>query len=60
MELQDYKEGNITDSWDPLPFSTLLPSPLSQLLWNMITNDKGISVEIWEQFIGSNILSITF
>ena len=46
MELQDYKEGNVTDVWDPPPFSSLLPSPLSHLLWDMIINDKGISPEI--------------
>ena len=26
----------------------------------MITNDEGISLEIWNQFIGSDVLSIAF
>ena len=46
MELQDYKEGNVTDVWDPPPFSSLPPSLLSHILWDMITNNKGISTEI--------------
>ena len=60
MELQDYKEGNVTNIWNPPPFSSLLPSPLFHSLWDMITNDKGISLEIWDQFIGGNVPSITF
>ena len=50
----------ITDIWDPPPFSALPPSPPSYSLWNMITNHKGISLEIWDQFVGSDVLSITF
>ena len=60
MELQDYEEGNITDVWDSPSFSSLLSSPPSHSLWDMITNDKGIFSEIWDQFIGGNVLSITF
>ena len=54
------ENGSITDPWDPLSFSTLPPSPLFQLLWDMITNNKGISVKIWEQFIGGDVPSIAF
>ena len=46
IEPQDYKEGNVTDVWEPPPFSAILPSPLSHSLWDMITNNKGISLEI--------------
>ena len=60
MELQDYKEGNVTDVWDPPPFSAIPPSPLSHSLWDMITNNEGISLEIWDQFIGGDIPSIIF
>ena len=60
MELQDYKEGNVTDVWDPQPFSPILFSPLSYSLWDMITNDEEIFLEIWDQFIGDNILNIAF
>ena len=60
MELQDYKEGNITDIWDSPPFSSLPPSLPSHSLWDMITNNEGISSEIWYQFIGGDVLSITF
>ena len=60
MELQDYEEGNVTDVWEPLPFSTILPSPLFHPLWDMITNDKWISLEIWDQFVGGDVPSITF
>ena len=60
MELQDYKEGNVTDVWDPPPLSPIPSSPLSHSLWDMITNNEGIFLEIWDQFIGGNILSITF
>ena len=60
MELQDYEESNITDVWDPPPFSTILCFLPSHSLWNMITSDEGISSEIWDQFIGGNVLSITF
>ena len=60
MELQDYKEGNVIDVWDSLPFSPIPSSPPSHFLWDMITNNKGISSEIWDHFIGSNVLSIAF
>ena len=60
MELQDYEEDNVTDVWEPLPFSTILPSPLFHSLWDMITNDKWISLEIWDQFVGGDVPSITF
>ena len=60
MKLQDCKEGNVMDIWDLPPFSSLPPSPSSHSLWNMIMNDEGISLEIWDQFIGSDVLSITF
>ena len=60
MELQDYEEGNVTDSWDSSLFSSLPLSLPSQPLWDMITNDKGISAEIWKQFVDGNVLSITF
>ena len=50
----------ITDVWDPLPFSPIQSSLPSQALWDMITNNKGISSEIWEQFVGGNVLSIAF
>ena len=60
MELQDYEEGNVTDVWEPLPFSTILASPLFHSLWDMITNDKWISLEIWDQFVGGDVPSITF
>ena len=60
MELQDYKEDNVTDVCDPPPFLSLLPSLPSPFLWGMITNDKGIFSEIWDQFVGGNILSIAF
>ena len=55
IKLQDYEEGNVTDPWDPPPFSTLPPSAPFQLLWDMITK---ISVEIWEQFVDSDVRSI--
>ena len=32
MELQDYKKSNVTDIWDPLHFSSFLPSLLSHTL----------------------------
>ena len=51
---------DIMDTWDLPPFSSLSPSPLSHFLWDMITNDEGISSEIWDQFIGSNVPSIAF
>ena len=60
MELQDYEEGNITNIWDPPPFSSLLPFSPSHTLWDIITNDEGISSEIWDQFIGGNVPSTTF
>ena len=60
MELQDYEEGNITDAWDPPPFPPILSFPPSHSLWNMITNNKGISLEILDQFIDGNVPSITF
>ena len=50
----------VTNVWDPLPFSAILPSLPSHSLWNMITNDEGISSEIWDQFIGGDVPSITF
>lgn len=36
----------VTDLWKLLLFSTLPPSPLYQLLWDMITINKGSSVKI--------------
>ena len=60
MELQDYKEGNVTNIRDSPTFSSLPSSPLSHMLWDMIMNDEGISLEIWDQFIGSDVLSIAF
>ena len=60
MELQYYKEGNVTDVWNSPSFSAILPFPLSHSLWDMITNNEGISLEIWDQFIGGDVLSITF
>ena len=60
MELQDYEEGNVTDIWDPPPFSPIPSSPPSHSLWDMITNDKEISAEIWDQFISGNVPSIAF
>ena len=53
-------EVPVTDVWDPPPFSPIPFSPLSHTLWDMITNNKGISVEIWDQFIGGDVPSITF
>ena len=59
-------EGNaqnitiVTDVWDPPPFFPIPSSPLSHFLWDMITNNEGISSEIWDQFIGGNVLSIAF
>ena len=50
----------VTDAWDPLPFSPIPSSPLFHSLWDMITNDKGISLEIWDQFIGGDVPSIAF
>ena len=50
----------VRDVWNPPPFSSLPPSPPSHSLWDMITNDEGISLEIWDQFIGGNVLSIAF
>ena len=50
----------ITDVWDLPPFSTLLPFLPSQPLWNMIINNKGISAEIWKQFVGGDVPSIAF
>ena len=38
----------IMDIWDPLPFSSLPPSPLSHSLWDKITNNEVISLEIWD------------
>ena len=60
MKLQDYEEANVIDIWDPLPFSPLPPFPPSHTLWGMIMNNVGISAKIWDQFVGSNVLSITF
>ena len=60
MELQDYKKSNVTNIWDPLPFSSFLPSLLSHTLSDMIMNDEGISSEIWDQFIDGDVPSITF
>ena len=60
MELQDYEEGNVIDVWDPPPFSSLSPFPLSHSLWDMITNNEGISLEIWDQFVDGDVPSITF
>ena len=51
---------NVTDVWDPPPFFTIPSFPPSHFLWNMITNDEGISSEIWDQFIGGDVPSITF
>ena len=48
--LMDY----VTDIWDPPPFSPISSAPLFHSLWDMITNDKGIFLEIWDQFIGGN------
>ena len=48
MALQDYEEGNITDIWDPPPCSSLPPSLPSHTLWDMIMNNKEISLEIWD------------
>ena len=50
----------VTDAWDPLPFSPIPSSPLFHFLWDMITNDEGISLEIWDQFIGGDVPSIAF
>ena len=44
----------------PTFFSSLPSSPPLHFLWDMITNDEGISLEIWDQFVGSNVLSIAF
>lgn len=50
-----YRTGNsggtftmivVIDIWDPPTFSSLSPSLLFHTLWDMITNDKGISLEI--------------
>ena len=60
MKLQDYKEGNVIDIWDPPPFFPIPSSLLFHFLWDMITNDKRISSEIWNQFIDGNVPSITF
>ena len=60
MELQDYDESNVIDVWDLPPFSLLLPSLLSHTLWDMITTNEGISLEIWDQFVDSDVSSITF
>ena len=46
MELQNYEEGNITDVWDPAPFSSLLPTLPFHSLWKMMINNEGISSEI--------------
>ena len=35
----------VTDIWDPPPFPSILPSLPSHSLWDMITNDKKISLE---------------
>ena len=51
---------NVTDVWDLPLFSPIPSSPLSHSLWDMITNNKGISLEIWDQFVGGNVPSITF
>ena len=51
---------SITDVWNSPPFSSLPSFPPSHTLWDMIMNDKGISLEIWDQFIGGDVLSITF
>ena len=44
---------SVIDVWDPLPFSPLPSSPLSHILWDIITKNEGISAEIWDQFIGN-------
>ena len=51
---------HVTDVWDSPPFSPIPSSPLSHSLWDMITNDEGISLEIWNQFIGGDVPSIIF
>ena len=60
MEFQDYKKSNVMNIWNPLPFSSLSPCPSSHSLWDMITNNKGISSDIWDQFVGGDVPSITF
>ena len=42
MEMTSCNIKDITDMWDPPPFSSLPPSLLSQDLWDMITNNAGI------------------
>ena len=51
---------SVTDVWDLSPFSPIPSSLLSHSLWNMITNDEGISIEIWDQFVGGDVSSIAF
>ena len=48
----------VMDIWDPPLFSSIPPSPPFHTLWDMITNDKGISAEIWDQFVDGNVLSM--
>lgn len=50
----------VTNVWNLPPFSILPLSLPSQPLWDMITNNEGISVEIWEQFVDGDVSSITF
>ena len=45
---------------EPSAFFPLLPSSLSHILWDMITNNEGIFSEIWNQFIGGDVPSIAF
>ena len=42
MEMTSCNTKDITDMWDPPPFSSLPPSLLFQDLWDMITNNAGI------------------
>ena len=59
MELKEHGWG-VINVWDPPPFSPILSSLLSHSLWDMITNNKEISLEIWDQFVGGEIPSIAF
>ena len=49
----------VMNIWDPPPFSPIPPSPPSHSLWDMIINDEGISMEVWDQFVGGDVPSIT-
>ena len=53
-------EVPVTDVWDPPPFSPIPSSPLSHSLWDQITNNKGIFLEILDQFVDGNVPRITF